>query len=298
MKRVLIILVLFGALRPHSLYAKDKVEKCEKHTQVGDECIIDVDKLHPTQFAVGMEEVLCRKEKLEKKDRHNKLEEYLAEKPAPIVRGLNNAFYLTDHHHLAVALANAHVKDSKKEMHAILKADFSDSKSSGEFWRRMQDHGFVWLKDNNGQVRSPDEIPNQVRSMSDDPMRTLSAWVGDSCGYVKCDDEHCRPMSDNEKICGKPLFLEFRWADYLRQVEGVRDRVGNDTDCTQRDLETLTCLKAQHSKLAKAFPPAMQAVANAKAKDDVGQASGYNPNAPQPSSPPPDCLDSTGAEND
>src|SRR6516225_8529368 len=68
---------------------------------------------------------------------------YLAEKPAPIVRGLNNAFYLTDHHHLAVALANAHVKDSKKEMHAILKADFSDSKSSGEFWRRMQDHGFV-----------------------------------------------------------------------------------------------------------------------------------------------------------
>jgi hypothetical protein len=291
MKRLLILIALLAGPGAFAVQAqnKNRMPECDKDTQIGDVCIISVEKLHPTQFAVGMYQVLCKKNRLEGKEQDGKLEKYLRKKPAPIVRGLNNAFYLTDHHHLAVALANARLKTPNREMYARLQDDFSDSKNATEFWTKMEKHGYAWLHDNTGKHRKGDELPSQVQVMSDDPVRTLSAWVGEKCGYVK--DGDCDCIQRYKKVTpGQPLFLEFKWADYLRTLDGV-----NTTGaCRQADLNTGTCLSEQHQKLVGVFPTAMQAVVSLEADKALVEGSGYNGKADVKIAPPEECK---GVEN-
>jgi len=294
MKRVLILLVLLVGLGSQ-VQAKNDVPKCGKDTKIGDLCTINVRELHPTQFAVGMDEVWCRKKDLESMDQ-NELNDYLAnsKRRVPIVRGLDNTFYLTDHHHLAVALYNARLKNPNQQLYAVLKEDFSNSKNPQEFWHKMRQHQpnpYVWLKDNTGISQPPTELPTQLQSMTDDPMRTLSAWVRDSCGYIKCDKHKCA-RNYKEVTCApeSTYFLELYWADYLRKVNGVKQAMGEHAECNnQNDLDKGTCVSEQYSKLVKAFPAAMQAVTSQEAKEALGEGYGYNAKAPKGISPPQDC---------
>jgi hypothetical protein len=93
-KRLIIVLTLIAELGAYDALVKN-VPHCDKDTQKvvmqkdgsldledmeAKVCMISVEQLHPTQFAVGMEAVQCKKQKLESKDQDNKLEKYLARK--------------------------------------------------------------------------------------------------------------------------------------------------------------------------------------------------------------------------
>jgi len=291
MKRLLLLLALLAGPGTLAVQAQNKVPECDKSTPVGKHCMINVGQLHPTQFAVGMYEVFCKKHALEKKEHDGKLEKYLRKKRAPIVRGLNNAFYLTDHHHLAVALASLkNLKNLNMEMYAVLKDDFSDSKNATEFWTKMEDHGYAWLYDNTGKHRSGDELPPQVQFMKDNPVRTLSAWVGEKCGYIK--EGECECVEKYRKVTpGEPLFLEFKWANYLRTLDGVNTIGG----CMQADLNIPTCFNEQYQNLFKAFPAAMQAVVSSEG-ETLGEDSGYNGKADIKIAPPKECIGAVNSE--
>ena len=297
MKWLLMLVVLAVVLAAQGGVAKDKVPDCDQGTKVVKQkdggldledkekqvCMVTLPQLHPTQFAVGMSAVQCKKQKLESKDQKKKLEKDLAEEDnwVPMVRGPGGLFYLTDHHHLSVALYNAHLQHTRKELYAYLVADFSDSKSYQEFWERMVQHHYAWLEDHTGTPKPAIELPTQVQYMTDDPMRTLSAWVRESCGYVKCGETDCTGAY-KEVTCApsSTYFLEFKWADYLRNLDGVKTAMGAHAACNdQEDLEKGTCVSGQHDRLGKALAVAMPAVARPEAKAALGEGGGYNAKA-------------------
>lgn len=280
---------------------RDGSGNLEEKSKQKNVCKATLDQLHPTQFAVGMDAVQCKMQKLEDKDASDKLKDSLKEEDSwvPLVRGPGGLFYLTDHHHLSVALYNAKLKNTKKALWAYLVADFSDAPTYQAFWDKMVRNNYAWLEDNTGTAQPASHLPTQLWDMSDDPMRTLSAWVRNSCGYVKCDaqdksgnwySEDC--SKDYPSVtCAPPstYFLEFKWADFLRKDPAVQADMGKDPQCNEQDPLDDTCLSGQYGKLNQALPPSMTAVASQAAATALGSGVGYNPNAHAGTPPPASC---------
>jgi hypothetical protein len=139
----------------------------------------------------------------------------------------------------------------------------------------MEEHHYAWLEDNTGARKPAAQLPTQLQSMTDDPMRTLSAWVRKNCGYIKCGEEKCVDGYRQVSCASEnTYFLEFKWADYLRNMDDPKITVVDHAECSQEDLNGGLCLKGQNSKLIDALPGA----ASHKAKEVLGDAAGYNPN--------------------
>lgn len=157
--------------------------------------------LHPTQLAVGMQQVQKKMEKAAKKRAKGaeKLDAFLKSNPIPVVLGPGSKAYLIDHHHLACALyklgiPNCYIGVAKDLSHL-----------EGErFWKAMADERLVWLHDSNGQPVQLEQmeqlLPETVAGLNDDPYRSLAALVRKAGGYTKS----TRPFS------------EFMWANHLR----------------------------------------------------------------------------------
>jgi hypothetical protein len=94
-----------GAL--HTVSAKECSAKMEHAT-----CRCPVELLHPTQMAVGMIQVAAKVEQLKKKKKKGKLSSYLKEHPEPVTIGPQGVLFITDHHHLAVALLNMGIDET------------------------------------------------------------------------------------------------------------------------------------------------------------------------------------------
>jgi hypothetical protein len=143
-----------------SAAAKDE---CSAQSKIGDICLGKLSELHPTQASVGMEEVRDKAKKLKDEmqrrsgpeffsylRRHNKVE--------LIVIGPGGNFYITDRHHLARALYDIGETTTYCDIVHNLSVATPDV-----FWKYMEDSNEVYLKDRNGNVITPSDLPTSVR---------------------------------------------------------------------------------------------------------------------------------------
>ena len=177
---------------------------CEGNSKTGDVCICSLSELHPTQASVGMTEVRIRSKKL-KQEIERSSEDYLSylrrrNRIEPVVIGPSNVFYLTDGHHLARALY-----DLGQKMAYCKVLDNVSNLQPDAFWKYMKDNNEVYLKDHQGSVIGPSDLPISIGDLHDDPFRSLAGAVRESCGF----------RNDN-KNGPDGNYLEFKWADYLR----------------------------------------------------------------------------------
>lgn len=154
--------------------------------------------LRPTQNAVGMDEVNAKAKKIEAMSA-KRLDDYLLQRPIPVVIG-NQGTYLIDHHHLARALWDAGKQTIKVptvvvENWAPLDGD--------RFWKAMARRN--WLHPFSGMGSGP-ENPNSlkphIKDLENDLYRSLAWYVRERYGYVK------DPAN--------PIFAEFKWASFFR----------------------------------------------------------------------------------
>ena len=104
-------------------------------------CQVPIERLHPTQFAVGYREVDERAKEIAHKS-PKKLKAYVEEHLPLIVIGLGDQPYLIDGHHLARALLKTRVANS---VEARVEANWREL-SPAEFWNKMKEHGWVYLR--------------------------------------------------------------------------------------------------------------------------------------------------------
>lgn len=134
-------------------------------------CVVAIEAVRPTQFAVGYREVEERAQNIVGKS-PKKFKKYMEEHLPLLVVGPGGVPYLIDGHHLALALLNHRVTD---RFEARIEANWRGL-SPADFWKKMQQHGWVYLYDNKGQgPLSPDRLPRKVTGLTDDPYRAL-AW--------------------------------------------------------------------------------------------------------------------------
>ena len=262
-------------------------------------CQIDIKDLHPTQPAVGMDAVQCKAEKITAKYQYkpSKFDKYLADanRFVPMVRGPGGVFYITDHHHLSAGVWNSDIPKDKKVVNAYLIADWSSLKAN-DFWILMKANNNTWLKDPSGKEIAPNQLPDSIAKLVDDPLRTLSAWVRNSCGYVKCDADS---GDDEEQTCAKKFpqvkcasafFLEFAWEAYLGSIPEVKAVLKKNIACPQEKVLTSDCLNTQYDNLVSVLPTAMKAAADPAAKDVGGADGGYNPTVQEGVPQPKNCA--------
>ena len=177
---------------------------CEGNSKKGDLCICSLSELHPTQASVGMTEVRIRREKL-KQEIESSSGDFLSHlakqnRVEPVVIGPGNVFYLTDGHHLARALY-----DLGQRMAFCKVLDNVSNLEPVAFWKYMKNNNEVYLKDYQGGVIGPSDLPISIGDLHDDPFRSLAGAVRESCGFRN--DNKDSPVGN---------YLEFKWADYLR----------------------------------------------------------------------------------
>jgi hypothetical protein len=171
------------------------ITPCVAASRVGDVCACKVLELRPTQLAVGMIQVQNKEAELASKA-GPKLNVYEQKHPEPVVKGPGNALFITDHHHLALAMADLGIETTTCQ----LEADYSGLEP-GSFWAKMKEQHWVYLYDENGKgPRSPADLPRTVAGLKDDPYRSLASAVRDAGGFSKVSTP----------------FAEFEWANYFR----------------------------------------------------------------------------------
>ena len=188
----------------------------DEAVELGSLCTLAATAIKPTQASLGQVAAQCRAAKISSKDtpKGKKLQRYLLQRPVPAVLGPDDRFYITDRHHLSWGVLNAEVASDRKRLFVCPMADRSGA-SAEEFWAYMEEPipgqptRFTWLKDRYGKEIAPAALPSDLAGLADDPYRTLSRWVRNSCGYLKC-DSGCANAS-----CPSPYYLEFIWGDFM-----------------------------------------------------------------------------------
>ena len=155
---------------------------------------VEIHRLRPTQITVGMIEVHDKRDMLEglkKSDRQAFLEAH----PMPAVWGPDGKLYITDHHHLGRACAEAGVDSG----FFMVEEDFSKVPIA-QFWPKMAAASWVHPIDQAGKPRPFEDIPDHLEKLVDDPYRSLAGYVRNAGGFTKT----------------PTAFAEFLWADFFR----------------------------------------------------------------------------------
>jgi hypothetical protein len=175
--------------------AASAIDPCVPSSKTGDLCSCKVLELRPTQFAVGMISVQSKETELASKAAP-RLRAYQQKHPEPVVKGPGNALFITDHHHLALAMAERGIGTTACQ----LQADYSGL-DPGLFWAKMKEQNWVYLYDENGKGPfSPEDLPKTVAGLKDDPYRSLASAVRDRGAFSKV----------------SVPYAEFEWANYFR----------------------------------------------------------------------------------
>jgi len=194
-----------GEQRPSPSAVHEKAERlaepiCSAATEPGTACRVRVRDLRPTQFALGLREVDQRAARLARLE-PAALDKYLAANPEPVVIAPGGLVFMIDHHHLARAL----IQNGVAETHAVVEANLS---RDADFWSTMQSRGWVYLCDASGRgPLRPDELPDSVDQLPDDPYRSLAGEVGRRHGFEASDTP----------------FVEFFWANFFRPRMTIGD---------------------------------------------------------------------------
>ncbi|WP_183082087.1 ParB-like protein [Paraburkholderia sp. BL23I1N1] len=155
---------------------------------------IDIEQLRPLQATVGMLEVDAKRKHLLAMNAKS-LKDFLKSAPIPTVIGKRDRHYVIDHHHLARALWDGGIKKA----FAMVVDDLSRL-SDAKFWDTVIEKRWVHPVDERGILRAISAIPDEVSALTDDPFRSLAAFVRDAGGYIKTPEP----------------FAEFQWADFYR----------------------------------------------------------------------------------
>jgi hypothetical protein len=194
---------------------------------------VRLEKLHPTQFAVGMGEVKERMKKIAAKDEED-YEKYLRKKIGRVVIGPDATLWLIDGHHLATALS----KLRRKIIYLRVEANL-DKSTAAEFERMMIQSKWCWLYDGNGQgPLSFSQLPSKILDLQDDPYRTLAWKVSHEEGFK----ETTIP------------FAEFMWGQYYRKYVTLAELNNDFEKAVER--ATLLSFCPQASKLPGYTQPA------------------------------------------
>lgn len=190
---------------------------------------LDATKLHPTQFSVGLREVVYKKAAIDKMAPAD-LAAYLQDKDVPVVIGPGGVPYMIDGHHTISALLYSAQPD--KTVYGHILANWADQ-SPEAFWARMQAQHYTYLKDASGALASPDKLPASLRGMQHDVYRGLAWAVMKAGGF----DEIKPP---------KIFFQEFHWADFFRSR--LRWNDGDDRDFARALAEAVVLAKSPEAK--------------------------------------------------
>jgi hypothetical protein len=173
--------------------------RCEASCPRGALTALPVGELRPTQDAVGMDEVRTKAAKI-KAMSPTHLEDYLLQRPIPVVIGNADQYYMIDHHHLARALWDAGKGDVDVP---VLVAENWSPLHGDHFWKAMARHDWVYPFDGMGAGPTPPGLLKQhVAELDNDLYRSLAWYVRDRYGYIK------DPSN--------PIFAEFKWASFFR----------------------------------------------------------------------------------
>lgn len=193
------------------------------------------DAMRPTQCSVGYLEVQMKMEELRQRaQKPEELEKYLRGHPIPAVLGPDTRMYLTDHHHMGLALEkladewdagdNPAAKNPYRNCCFQVIKDLSDKSdlTMKGFFAKMEEHQLSHPYDDRG--KRVNRIPKNLSGLVDDPYRSLAGLARKAGAYDKVDVP----------------FTEFKWADYLR------GRVSSKLICKEQVAEAI----AQAVKLA------------------------------------------------
>ncbi|MDE2421062.1 MAG: chromosome partitioning protein ParB [Gammaproteobacteria bacterium] len=155
---------------------------------------VDIASLRPTQVTVGIAEVAKKRAEwhaLGKKDRNKRLKQQWF----PSVLGPKGRYYITDHHHLGLAL----LEEGIASAWVTVQRDYSWL-DPDRFWRVMDFHQLTHPYDENGNRLEYSAIPKDITQLRNDPYRSLAGFVRVAGGYAK----------------DSAPFTEFLWADFFR----------------------------------------------------------------------------------
>eukprot|EP01134_Creolimax_fragrantissima_P003727 CFRG3727T1 len=196
---------------------------------VGELCLLRPQQANPTQMSIGKVLTHCMVNEIEDMTEHE-LHKYLHSQQVPVIIGPGSpeGYYITDKHHLAYAMLEANLKFDNSVQHRVLYAcidsDYSD-KGVVDFWENLQNRGDVWLRDERGEKIFSSQIPHMVKDLADDPYRTMSEWLKHGNAYVKCSDLENQELFQCINEGDAPFFLEYEWAQFLRETLPVVEDV-------------------------------------------------------------------------
>jgi hypothetical protein len=156
-------------------------------------------RLRPTQMTVGLAEVAIKRQEwaaLNHKERHETLQQQVF----PAVLGLEQRYYIIDHHHLGLAL----IEERVDRVWIAVQDDLSWL-TPEVFWRTMEFRAWAHPFDSRGRRRDCREIPRHLTQLRDDPYRSLASRVHEAGGYAK----------------SAAPYAEFLWADFFRAHVGT-----------------------------------------------------------------------------
>jgi hypothetical protein len=181
---------------------------------------IAITDLRPTQITVGMREVAAKREawrQMAAQKGEEKAREFLGSHMIPVILGPKHRCYVTDHHHLALALHQEAVE------HVTVNVITDLSKlGRDEFWFVLDNRGWTHPFDAEGVRRDVSAIPKSIDELVDDPFRSLAGELRRVGGYAK----------------DTTPFSEFLWADFLRRRMKTR-QVEKDFDSAVKDALAL-----------------------------------------------------------
>jgi len=196
-----------------------------------------IEVMRPTQCTVGFLEVELKMQELRART-PDQVSRYLEAHPIPAVRGPDERMYLTDHHHMGLALIRlAQEWDAADHPAAAnpynvcdfqIVKDYSDrlDMRMSAFFARLEAHHLSHPYDEHGQRAGT--IPKYLTELVDDPYRSLAGLARKAGAYDKV----------------TVPYTEFIWADYFR------DKI----DVQRIRLETLA--DAIHAAVVLARAPA------------------------------------------
>jgi hypothetical protein len=119
----------------------------------------------------------------------------------PVIRGPKDRLFVTDHHHLALALHREKVPKVAVTVIADLHSLDKDA-----FWVFLDNRGWTHPFDRHGKRRAYSDIPRTITELEDDPYRSLAGELRRAGGFAK----------------DTTPFSEFLWADFLRRHVKVK----------------------------------------------------------------------------
>lgn len=141
-----------------------------------------------------------------------------------VVIGPNGRLYLTDGHHTLTSFFETPDGGPDTRVRLRVLDNLSDLPTA-QFWDRMKQNGWVWLKDVNGNAVGEHQLPKAVglANFADDKYRSLM-YFGRDIGYT----------------AGTIPFQEFYWGAWMRDSKVVGDWNRSDVAAYLAAVKTVT----------------------------------------------------------